>query len=275
MSGKITGYDPKTQDFIDTDLFDVSKHVTQTSGVLEVGVEYTILDFNAGDNFSNVATVISGVINTTGCVFLATGTNPTTYTNGSTLAKYVSQSYTYAELKAGLGVGSKVYKALLSQSGDGTSTQTSGTLTVGKRYAITTFVAGDDFTNVANVVSGVINTSGCEFIATGTTPTDYSNGSTLTDTAAPVATVLVNTLSGTPVWSRASAGEYSLTLASEWTSSKTFVVLSVDGSFAQAGGNFILTSTSVINFYIFDAFALTNADDIMNGTSITIEVYPL
>lgn len=97
MSGKITGYDPKAQNFIDTDLFDVSKHVTQTSGVLEVGVEYTILDFNTGDIFTNV-----GGTNVTGNVFVATGTTPTAYTYGSTLAKYVTQSYTYAELKEGL-----------------------------------------------------------------------------------------------------------------------------------------------------------------------------
>lgn len=111
MSGKITGYDSKIQNFIDTDLFDVSKHVTQTSGVLEVGVEYTILDFNTGDNFTNV-----GGTNVTGNVFVATGTTPTTYTNGSTLAKYETQSYTYAELKSGLGLGSKIYKASLNQT---------------------------------------------------------------------------------------------------------------------------------------------------------------
>mgnify|MGYP006318116807 CR=1 FL=1 len=111
MSGKITGYDPKTQNFIDTDLFDVSKHETQTSGVLEVGVSYTIITFVAGDNFTNV-----GGTNVTGAIFTATGTTPTTYTNGSTLAKYVTQSYTYAELKSGLGLGSKIYKASLNQT---------------------------------------------------------------------------------------------------------------------------------------------------------------
>lgn len=52
---KITGYPSVTQDFIDTDLVDISKHVTQTSGVLIVGKQYTILDFKVGDNFSNVA----------------------------------------------------------------------------------------------------------------------------------------------------------------------------------------------------------------------------
>ncbi|MBK6836817.1 MAG: hypothetical protein IPG89_22180 [Bacteroidetes bacterium] len=117
MAEKVTDYTAKSQSFIDTDLFDVSKHVTQTSGALVIGKRYTILDFNTGDNFTNVANVISGVINTTGCVFDAIGTTPTTYSNGSTLAVYETQSYTYAELKAGLGIGAKVYKALLTQTG--------------------------------------------------------------------------------------------------------------------------------------------------------------
>ena len=117
MAEKVTDYTPKSQNFIDTDLFDVSKHVTQTSGALVIGKRYTILDFNTGDNFTNVANVISGTINTTGCVFDAIGTTPTTYSNGSTLAHYETQSYTYAELKAGLAIGAKVYKALLTQTG--------------------------------------------------------------------------------------------------------------------------------------------------------------
>jgi len=100
---KITGYPSVTQDFIDTDLVDISKHVTQTSGVLIVGKQYTILDFKVGDNFSNVANVVSGTINTTGCVFIATGTTPTTYSNGSTLAYYVSQKGTWAQLQESFG----------------------------------------------------------------------------------------------------------------------------------------------------------------------------
>lgn len=101
MAEKITDYTPKSQDFIDTDLFDVSKHVTQTSGVLVVGKRYTILDYQ-GDDFTNVASVVSGTINTTGCVFDAIGTTPTDYTNGSTLARYETQSYTYEDLRNSL-----------------------------------------------------------------------------------------------------------------------------------------------------------------------------
>ena len=53
---------------------------TQTSGVLIVGQKYYISDFNVGDDFVNV-----GGANVTGAIFTATGTTPTTYTNGSTL----------------------------------------------------------------------------------------------------------------------------------------------------------------------------------------------
>ena len=171
MAEKVTDYTPKSQNFIDTDLFDVSKHVTQTSGALVIGKRYTILDFNTGDNFTNVANVISGTINTTGCVFDAIGTTPTTYSNGSTLALYETQSYTWAELKAGLGVGAKVYKALLTQTG----------------------------------------------------------------TSAPVATVLVNTLSGTPVWSRDDVGNYYMTLAGEFLSGKIYA----SGLFLEPNGNIV------------------------------------
>lgn len=58
------------------------------------------------------------------------------------------------------------------QWSDGT-TATSGTLTVGKKYRINTFVAGDDFTNVG----AASNATGVEFVATGNTPTTWTNSS--------------------------------------------------------------------------------------------------
>jgi hypothetical protein len=57
--------------------------------------------------------------------------------------------------------------------------RTSGTLTVGKRYTITTFVAGDDFTNVG----AASNATGIIFIATGTTPTNWTHSSTVSEAA--------------------------------------------------------------------------------------------
>ena len=58
--------------------------------------------------------------------------------------------------------------------------QNKGLLIIGRKYTIKTFVAGDNFTSVANVVSGTINTTGCVFIAIGTTPTTWTNQSILT-----------------------------------------------------------------------------------------------
>jgi hypothetical protein len=51
---------------------------------------------------------------------------------------------------------------------------TSGTLTSGKRYLVRTFVAGDDFANV-----GGVNATGSVFVASGTTPTTWTNASVL------------------------------------------------------------------------------------------------
>ena len=202
MAEKVTDYTPKSQNFIDTDLFDVSKHVTQTSGALVIGKRYTILDFNTGDIFTNVANVISGTINTTGCVFDAIGTTPTTYSNGSTLAHYETQSFTYAELKAGLGIGTKVYKALLTQTG----------------------------------------------------------------TSAPVATVLVNTLSGTPVWSYSAVGQYAMTLNGEFLAAKTIVLgSSYNVDINRSNDDAILVSSFS---------SRVEEDDILGNTTIIIEVYP-
>jgi len=60
--------------------------------------------------------------------------------------------------------------------------QTSGTLTVGKLYKIDTFVSGDDFTNVG----AASNANGVQFTATGTTPTTWTNGSSLRKLGATV-----------------------------------------------------------------------------------------
>lgn len=62
-------------------------------------------------------------------------------------------------------------------AGDQSASQasiTAGPLVIGNRYRISSFVAGDDFTNI-----GATNATGNEFVATGATPTAWTNGSTL------------------------------------------------------------------------------------------------
>ena len=59
----------------------------------------------------------------------------------------------------------------------GVSTATSGSLTTAKRYQIETYVAGDDFANVG----AAENATGVVFTSSGTTPTDWNNGSTVVE----------------------------------------------------------------------------------------------
>ena len=59
----------------------------------------------------------------------------------------------------------------------GVSTATSGALTTAKRYQIETYVAGDDFANLG----AAENATGVVFTSTGTTPTDWNNGSTVVE----------------------------------------------------------------------------------------------
>jgi hypothetical protein len=60
---------------------------------------------------------------------------------------------------------------------------TSGTLTVGKKYRINIYVSDDDFANVG----AASNASGVEFTATGTTPTKWTNSSTVVQIGATLA----------------------------------------------------------------------------------------
>jgi hypothetical protein len=93
--------------------------------------------------------------------------------------------------------GLATYKALLTQLGSQTGTTLNDFndgLIIGETYTITDYISDDDFSNVANVTSGVIDTTGCEFIATGEIPTNWSNGSTLVSSGNLVVKVLENNL---------------------------------------------------------------------------------
>jgi len=98
---------------------------------------------------------------------------------------------------------------------------------------------------------------------------------TQTGTDAPVATVLENTLSGTPVWSYVGVGDYNLTLAGEWTSQKTGVIP------PQGGTLNIMPSLCLYEIVSTDVIKIQTAENDgspingnLNYSFITIEVYP-
>lgn len=103
------------------------------------------------------------------------------------------------------------YKALLTQTGSLTGTSINNfnfELILGETYTIADYVLGDDFSNVAYVISGNINETGCVFTATGPTPINWSNSSTLVSNGDLVVDVLENTLGFGLDWSWKPFGGY-------------------------------------------------------------------
>lgn len=103
------------------------------------------------------------------------------------------------------------YKALLTQTGVITGTNLSSfnsALIIGETYTIITGQTGDDFSNVANVQSGVINETGCVFIATGTTPTTWTNSTELSSGGGLIVDVLENNLGYDITWGQFASGTY-------------------------------------------------------------------
>jgi len=115
-----------------------------------------------------------------------------------------------------LGRPYKIYTALLTQQ-----PIVEGPLEIGVEYRITSYSPGDDFLNVG----ALANATGEVFVATGTTPTSYTNFSTLTTNKAPAVTVLENTI-GNIVWNCPAQSIYNATLAGAFPETKTWVILS-------------------------------------------------
>lgn len=94
---------------------------------------------------------------------------------------------------------------------------------------------------------------------------------TQSGTDAPVATVLENTLSGTPVWSYSDVGEYVLTLAGEFTANKTFIMVNPLDGISEEGLKATRDGVDSITLQTFKAGANFNLG--MTNNSIEIRVY--
>lgn len=92
---------------------------------------------------------------------------------------------------------------------------------------------------------------------------------TQTGTAAPVATILENQLSGPIVWARAGVGVYTGTLSAAFTANKTTVSISQP---ATGKANIVRTSANVLTVNTFDATPAA-ADAILSGMLVEVRVY--
>ena len=97
-----------------------------------------------------------------------------------------------------------IYRALLTDTEPTSGNEILdflGGLIIGETYTIGTYSSGDDFSNIAELISGTMNTSGCVFRATGEVPADWTNDSILDSSGDIVVQVLENTLGFDIVWS--------------------------------------------------------------------------
>ena len=104
-----------------------------------------------------------------------------------------------------------IYNALFTQTGPLTGTSLNdfyGKLIIGETYTITNYVDDADFSNVADVQSGVINQTGCVFTATGSTPNSWIDGTELTSNGHLIVDVLENTLGYDLYWELIGNGVY-------------------------------------------------------------------
>lgn len=96
---------------------------------------------------------------------------------------------------------------------------------------------------------------------------------TQSGTDAPVATEIINTLGGTPVWERTGSGQYKMTLAGAFTKSKFLTRMPAGGldENAEGGGSgysyFWLSEDEVI-------VLVTDGDGFLTNTPIKIEIAP-
>ena len=144
----------------------------------------------------------------------------------------------------GVTTGSlSTYKALLTQLGSQTGTTLGGFgrlndgLIIGETYTITDYVSGDSFSNIANVTSGVIDTTGCVFIATGETPTNWDNGSTLVSSGNLVVTVLENNLGFDIEWIDGAGFDPGLYFGFNSTTGPLYNTFNRSTTFVLGGGN--------------------------------------
>lgn len=133
-------------------------------------------------------------------------------------------------------------------------------------------------TNGANeitgaILNGILQDTADTLVGVGVQPKVYKAILNQTGTDAPVATVLVNTLGGTVVWTRGDVGAYIGTLVAAFPGNKT-IVLSTDFADPSAGyfSSCYRGTDDAIQVFSFDSDA--PADDALSGFGISIEVYP-
>jgi len=169
----------------------------------------------------------------------------------------------------------KVYTALLTQNGgdDPYAIITPQPLVIGQTYKINVYNSGDDFTNVG----APSNALDVFFVATGTTPAVWTNGSELfTNGGAPIVTVLENTIGN--IWfTYESVGNYNIKKTDNWDDEKTWYGL---GGLGNPGSFDVYPGNPTVSIESSTLYLITSNNDFstqlnnqLNKTPIEIRVY--
>lgn len=160
---------------------------------------------------------------------------------------------------------------------------TSGSLVIGDTYIQTGILGGsDDFTNVANVIAGVVNVQGVVFIATGTTPTTWSSSTALSQYAVSVISLSNNI--GSFTYQITSTGIVTgrswleIRSSAAFTNNKTIItnplVIPNEASTADMIRSYIVDSSTIKMNYAGNTIGGNNNWSTAPNVPIRILVYP-
>lgn len=204
----------------------------------------------------------------------------------SNIATNTSDIVSLNESVAALTPVYKAYKALLGQNAP-VATTTDPTMVAGQIWTLESYNAADAVTIAAlELISGTLYAVGSKYRSATDQTLDVNVATTLSYDGAPYVVSknsdgdfapLVNTLSGTPVWSYSAVGTYLLTLTDEFILNKTIVLIGDVNNELEGSINHWHGTDDEIYVYSRNT-SFINSDDLLNNgngkTSITIEIYP-
>jgi|694.fasta_scaffold93888_4 hypothetical protein len=181
---------------------------------------------------------------------------------------YGRQDENWVEVTGGGSNIDKVVGTLFQRGTDALEQIEEGTLEIGRTYWIKYLEPGDDFSNCGDNQ----NTEDRRFIATATTPTNWTNGSAIQwQQGAPVINILENSLKQPFYFEYLSIGQYWLQSYDPlFTNEKTFCLLT--NMFNKGEAN---DSSTKIEYWNETQMKLLTkgVNDVLNGHCIEIRVY--
>jgi hypothetical protein len=244
---------------------------SNSAGAGDAEASGTFIDCDGGyQSFSlqeNSDGLMSGVM--VNCRLLTNDAVTVTNTKSPVTGRMENCQVTVSETNASallVGNGATIYGCALFGNGTGYAV-TGGAATTAAIVQCRGSANGINTTNVTNSVFDPKN-------AFGVGKKTYKGILNQSGTAAPVVTVLENSLGGTVVWTRNSAGDYTGTLAAAFPITKTLIT-STTYTDPSADAAVMVTSGGdgdTISCYMFDSGA--PADSVASYTSVIVEVYP-